>query len=85
MNIDVFAPGKFGIETGAKFQQCCDTTIGLNATAGRCKCTTDHLPQGRFAAAIAPDNAYGLAFFDFKGNVFQGPEFADILLGVLPG
>src|SRR5450631_1718223 len=41
--------------------------------------------QRGFSAAIAPDNADGFAFFDFKGNVFQGPEFAEILFRALPG
>ena len=49
------------------------------------KRATDHLQQGRFAAAITPDDTDGFAFFDFKGNVFERPEFTKILPRRSPG
>ena len=54
--------------------------MGLNAAAAGVECPADHLQQGRFAAAVAPDDADSLPFFNFKRNVFKRPKFPKVLL-----
>ena len=81
IHVNIFAPGEFRIEARAEFQQCCDAAIRLNAAAAWIKRATDHLQQGRFTAAITPDDANGFAFFDLKRNIFERPKFTKVLLG----
>ena len=51
-----------------------------DAAGGWAERAAYHLQQSGFAAAIATDDADGLASIDLERNIFQRPEFAVILL-----
>jgi hypothetical protein len=84
IQINVFAPSKFRIESGAEFQQRGDAASRFNGSAGRRKRPADDLQQGGLARPVATDDADGFALPDLEGNVVQRTEFTVILFRYLP-
>src|SRR5690606_11271368 len=68
----------------AKFQQSCNTAVGLHGTAGRCESAADDLQQGAFPTAVAADDPNGFALLNFERDVLERPELPKVVLGLSP-
>ncbi len=76
IQIDVLAPGEFGIEAASQLQQCRHTPLHLDAALGRGQRAGDHLQERRFSRTVATDEADRLAAAHLQIGAAQGPEFA---------
>src|SRR5439155_5819344 len=74
VQVDVFAPGQVGMETGADFEKAAHAPIHLRATRRWLGDSGENLQQRAFARAVPADNAEHFAVFDLEGDVFQGPD-----------
>ena len=78
---DVFAAGELGVKAGADFEQAADAAAELDAAVGGLGDAAQDFEQGRFAGAVAADDADDFAGLDFEANILERPEFA----GLVPG
>src|SRR5579863_3298333 len=76
--LDIFAPGQLRMETGADLEQATDTAVKFDPSGGRFGDARKHLEQGRFAGAIASDDAEHLTRRHFEIYVAQGPYVARV-------
>ena len=75
IHIDVFAPGKFWVESRTQFQQCCDTTLYTDFTKGRLERAGNNLQQRGFSRSIPADYSDALSTVNLEIDIPQGPEF----------
>lgn len=75
IHIDVFAPGKFWVESRTQFQQRGDAAMNSNLARCRLERTGDNLQQGGFSRSIPADYSDALTTVDFEIDIPQGPEF----------
>src|SRR5207245_2685884 len=71
---DVFPAGQLGMEPGPDFQKAADLAAQLDAAGRRLGDAAEDLQEGRFAGAVAADDAHDLPRLDLEGNVAQGPQ-----------
>lgn len=71
---DVFAPGKFGIESSAEFKQSGDSPSSYDAPRSRLQNTTHNLQKGALAAAVRSDEAHDFAPLHGKRDIPKSPE-----------
>ena len=74
VQVDVLAPGQFGVEAGAHLEQAGDAALDLDPPAGGGGDAREDLEQGALAGAVAPDDPQHLALLDFERNVLERPE-----------
>lgn len=72
---DVFAPGKFGMEARAQFQQGGDASVDLQCAGGGFADAADEFQQGAFARAVAANDTDGFAALDIEADIVEGMEF----------
>src|SRR5262249_40336068 len=75
VKIDVFASGELGMKAGADLEQTCDAADDSDAPLARLGDARQDFQEGRFAGAVAANDAEHLATLNFKANVLQRPEF----------
>jgi len=62
------------VEAGADFQEAGDAALDADAARGGFGDAAEDFEQGRFAGAIAANDADDFALFDGEGDVAEGPE-----------
>ena len=83
VEVDVLAPGEFGMEAGADLQQAADAALDLDLAAGGGGDAREDLEQGALAGAVAADDAEDLALPDLEADIPEGPELAALTVAVV--
>ena len=78
---DVFAAGQLRMKSGADFEQAGDAALDRDAALGRLGDARQDLQQGRFAGAVAADDAEDLASLDLEADIPERPELLDCVAG----
>ena len=77
IQIDVLPPGQFGVKTGADLEQARDPAPERDPAGGRLGDAGKDFEQGRFAGAVAADDAEDLALLHLEADIVQRPKFFD--------
>ena len=75
--VDVFAPGQFGMEAGTDLEERADASTNLDPAFSRFGDSGQDLQQGALSGAVRADDAENLSPRDFEGDVPQGPNVID--------
>ena len=76
---NVLPPRQFWVETCADLEQAGDASAQFNPPLGRLGDSAEDLEQRAFASAIAADHAENFPLLDIEANVFERPEFLDLI------
>src|SRR5439155_922839 len=79
-DIDVVAPGSFGMEAGPQLEDGGNLAVDLQVAGGLVEGAGQDLEEGALAGAVGADDADDLAAIDLEGHVLEGPEIAVALL-----
>jgi len=78
VEIDVLAPGQFGMEPGPDFEQAGDASLDPDPAAGGRGDAREYLEQGAFPCAVAPDDAQYFSLLDGERDILQRPDLFSI-------
>src|SRR5271170_1043600 len=71
------------MKTGADLEETRNASLDFNLTGSWPRHAGEDFEQGRFACAVAPNNAENPSPFDFKADVLQGPELLPHVTGMM--
>src|SRR5882724_8187862 len=74
VEINVFAPGKFRVKTGADFEQRTNAAMYLGTSFGWLGNPRENLQQCALPCPVAADDADDFALRDFERDVVEGPD-----------
>ena len=67
------------MKPGADFEQARDAAAQCDPARSRLGDAREDLEQGRFAGAVAADDAEDLALLDLEADILERPEFLDLI------
>jgi hypothetical protein len=74
VEVDILAAGKLGMEAGADLEKAGDAALDIDASGGGLGDAAEDLQEGRFARAVATDDADDFARRDVEGDILECPE-----------